>query len=72
MSKNISHLPVWINWIAQDANGNWWGYSAEPHQHDQGWYENEVGDCMLLQRDQPNPDWRLSLQKVSAAAQQEK
>lgn len=71
MTPKNTRLPGWINWIAQDANGNWWGYNAEPHQHDQGWYENEVGDCMLLHRGQPNTDWRLSLQKVNTASQQQ-
>ena len=23
-------LPEWANWIAQDANGEWWAYSYEP------------------------------------------
>jgi len=59
-------LPGWINWTAQDANGNWWGYNAEPHQHDQGWYENEVGDCLLLGSGNPNPCWRDTLQRVSS------
>ncbi len=36
-------LPAWVNWLAMDADGCWWCYQAEPHQHDSGWYENEVG-----------------------------
>ena len=71
MPRISTRLPDWINWIAQDANGSWWGYSAEPHRHDLGWYENEVGDCVLLERGQPDPGWRQSLQKVDAASQRE-
>ena len=36
------NLPDWAEWIAQDANGAWWAYEAEPNQQDTGWYENEV------------------------------
>lgn len=66
MSANTFRLPDWINWIAQDANGNWWGYSAEPQQHHQGWYENEVGECQFLGADTPNTLWRDTLQRVNA------
>ncbi len=56
--------PAWVRWIAQDADGAWWGYSVEPLQHDTGWYENEVGRCLALGRGEPNPDWRETLQGV--------
>ena len=26
-----------------DADGSWWYFEAEPHRHDHGWYENEIG-----------------------------
>ncbi|MFO8024544.1 hypothetical protein [Thiohalophilus sp.] len=64
MSGQSFSIPAWVNWIAQDANGNWWGYSAEPHQHEWGWYENEVGDCQLLATDQANSNWRETLQRI--------
>jgi len=57
-------LPKWILWVAQDEDGACWGYECEPHQHEHGWYENEVGRCIKLLKGQPNPDWRSSLQKV--------
>jgi len=56
-------IPDWINWIAQDADGAWWGYSVEPLQHDSGWYENEVGDRLKLGCTEPNPAWRDSLRR---------
>jgi len=65
MSFQPSEIPGWINWIAQDADGAWWGYSVEPLQHDTGWYENEVGDRIKLSQDIPNPEWRQSLRRHS-------
>lgn len=61
MKQNI---PDWIQWIAQDEDGQWWGYEVEPNESDRGWYENEVGRCLKLEKESPNVDWRLSLRKV--------
>lgn len=55
--------PRWVCWLAQDSNGNWWGYSVEPHRNDTGWYENEVGDYILLGRTPPD-GWQTSLRRV--------
>lgn len=30
-------IPEWVQWLAQDADGTWWGYEVEPHQYHQGW-----------------------------------
>lgn len=60
----LSDIPVWVNWLAQDADGAWWGYSTEPLQFDQGWYENEVGDRIFIIRTENNPDWDSSLLKL--------
>jgi len=60
----LSDIPDWVNWLAQDADGAWWGYSAEPLQFDQGWYENEVGDRIFIIRTGNNPDWVNSLIKL--------
>jgi len=56
-------IPHWVNWIAQDADGAWWGYSVEPLQHHQGWYENEVGEHIKLAQATPNPSWKTTLKK---------
>ena len=65
MSNNIPNtdrdIPDWVRWLAQDADGSWWGYEVEPHQHHQGWYENEVGRSQLIARESANPDWRQTL-----------
>jgi hypothetical protein len=57
-------LPGWVNWLAQDADGVWWGYQAEPLQYHRGWYENEVGRCIEVGRDAPNARWADTLRKV--------
>ena len=54
-------IPQWVNWLAQDADGAWWGFEVEPHQHHAGWYENELGRCVRIRQDIPNPDWALTL-----------
>lgn len=57
-------LPVWVNWLAQDADGTWWGFEVEPNQSHIGWYENELGRYLKIKRDVPNPDWEASLKQV--------
>jgi hypothetical protein len=57
-------IPEPIRWIAQDSDGEWWGYTAEPHRHDSGWYENEVGETLRLGKTAP-VDWQHSLTRVN-------
>lgn len=64
MQKNNTPLPKWVKWHAQDANGAWWGYSIEPLQYDEGWYENEVGDRIKIKQSLPNPNWKETLIKI--------
>jgi len=47
--------------LAQDADGQWWGYSVEPLQHHKGWYENEVGAYISLEKAVPNHFWQETL-----------
>jgi hypothetical protein len=54
----LEPLPDWEAWLAQDADGAWWCFEAEPNQHDTGWYENEVGRYRKVGQDAPNPAWR--------------
>jgi hypothetical protein len=61
---DLSNYPQWINWVAQDESGAWWGYSAEPLQQHNGWYENEVGQHIKLSMDKTNPQWKSTLQKI--------
>jgi len=61
-SKN---LPQWAQWVAQDPDGSWWAYEAEPHIHDNGWYENEVGRIFRLNHGEPNENWQSALIQIS-------
>ena len=58
------NIPDWVNWIAQDSSGAWWGYEVEPLQNHHGWYENEVGKTIHLSQADPNPEWQLTLKKT--------
>ena len=57
----MTAIPQWVNWLAQDADGAWWGFEVEPHQHHAGWYENELGRCIRIHLDSPNPNWAQTL-----------
>ena len=61
------NLPVWATWLAQDADGAWWCYEAEPNQHDIGWYENEVGRIEKVGHGDPNPEWQASFRVARAS-----
>ena len=61
-------LPAWAAWLAQDADGAWWAFEAEPNQHDTGWYENEVGRYRKVGQDAPNPDWRQALIRIQSSS----
>ena len=60
-------IPDWADWIAQDEDGTWWAYEAEPNQQHNGWYENEVGRIQRLLKAGPPQDWRLMLVRVDEA-----
>ena len=60
-----SKLPSWVKWIAQDADGAWWGYSVEPLEFSDGWYENEVGQRIKIEHAKANPNWINSLTKIN-------
>jgi len=62
--KNNNDIPDWVKWKAQDADGAWWGYSVEPLEFSDGWYENEVGSRIKLKQSSANPDWKNSLIKI--------
>ena len=58
---DTAKLPHWCNWIAQDQDGNWWAYEAEPNEHHMGWYENEVGRNMKIAKTATNKNWQTTL-----------
>jgi hypothetical protein len=63
----FDRLPDWAAWLAQDADGTWWAYEAEPNQQDRGWYENEVGRIARLGRTAPPVDWEATLTRREVA-----
>ena len=63
-SKTHFELPDWVAWVAQDADGTWWGFEATPNEQHNGWYENEVGRYTRLQQEAPNDNWQASLRRI--------
>jgi hypothetical protein len=61
---DVMHLPAWVVWLAQDADGVWWGYETEPLQFHNGWYENEVGRSLRVAGGGANASWRGTLCRV--------
>lgn len=66
----LDAVPDWVAWLAQDADGAWWGYEAEPNQMDRGWYENEVGRIIKLGHGAPPDDWEATLTRRDASGGQ--
>ena len=62
--NSFKQIPDWVCWIAQDADGVWWGYQVEPNLSHRGWYENEVGNNVRLANGKPNADWGSTLKYV--------
>ena len=58
-----SQVPDWVNYIAQDKSGAWWGFEVEPLQASDFWYENEVGRYLSILKADENLDWRDSLSR---------
>ena len=59
-------IPSWVQWVAQDRDGHWWGYEVEPLRHEHGWYENEVGRCIKLGQTRADGQWKDSLERLPA------
>lgn len=53
----VEELPEWANWIAQDADGEWWAFTHEPSIEGDRWYTD---DCI------PSGTLRLCSTPVSA------
>lgn len=61
----VKNLPDWVRYIAQDEDGQWWGYEAEPNRSHIGWYENEVGRIYKMAKLPANPGWISTLIRVN-------
>jgi hypothetical protein len=64
MQPDLQQAPAWVAWIAQDADGSWWGYEVEPLEFSRGWYENEVGRRVKLATGAANTQWQKSLRRA--------
>lgn len=53
-----------LNWIAQNANGVWWGYEKEPVAGAKDWENQQNGMKVLLKEESSNENWRDTLQKL--------
>lgn len=60
-----SLLPEWAQFAAQDADGTWWVYEAEPNLQHNGWYENEVGRHRRLGKTAPPAEFRETLIRLT-------
>jgi len=55
-----------LNWIAQDANGVWWGFENKPVPGINGWIDGLDGTKILLKQDIiQNEQWRDTLQRLA-------
>lgn len=64
-APSFPHRPAWVAWAAQDADGAWWGFEAEPNAQHNGWYENEVGRIVRLSDGAPPEDWTAQCYRVT-------
>ena len=64
MCVDFNQIPDWVCWLAQDADGSWWGYQVEPNMSHSGWYENEVGRSIKLGKSLIEEDWPLTLKRI--------
>ncbi|MDH5517001.1 MAG: hypothetical protein OEY36_04150 [Gammaproteobacteria bacterium] len=65
MPLKRENMPDWVNYVAQDADGQWWGYETEPNLSHISWYENEVGRIVKLDKTKAQSHWQQSLLKVT-------
>lgn len=56
--------PSWANWIAQDADGEWFCYDYQPVTENGRWWP--VGNSLhrSIGADDPNPNWRATLRRL--------
>jgi len=64
--SSISINSKTLNWIAQDANGVWWGFENKPVPGIHGWIDGLDGTKILLKQDiAQNDNWRDTLQRLA-------
>ncbi len=64
--SSISINKKTLNWIAQDANGVWWGFENKPVPGINGWIDGLDGTKILLKQEiAQNDQWRDTLQRLA-------
>ena len=60
--------PEWVRWLAQDANGEWWGYEVQPAKNALGRPSWDRIDffyrACLIYVGKENEEWKDSLMRV--------
>lgn len=55
--------PEWAQWVAQDADGEWFWYEEKPGLASCTWYENDGEDVVFALKGNENPNWRETLEQ---------
>lgn len=57
-------IPPEIRWVAQDAEGIWWGFERQPVQEANGWTDHQCGNYIRIGRGARSSHWADSLWRV--------
>ncbi|NIP74074.1 MAG: FHA domain-containing protein [Gammaproteobacteria bacterium] len=57
-------LPPEIEWVAQDADGVWWGFEREPIPEASGWHDHQSGNYIRIGQGVPSGNWADSLRRI--------
>ena len=62
-------IPTYINWVAQDMNGEWCGYEDEPSINDDFCLWSDTMDSIQpggewLYTSEPNANWQNTKQRI--------
>lgn len=58
-------IPVWVEWIAQNSDGNWYGYQCKPRIGRHRYLpENGYSAFVWIAKGDQNVEWKETLEKV--------
>lgn len=58
-------VPDWVNWMAKDADGEWWYYQNKPYRLSYYWEEDNEGSGEFAYNDPSGGDgWEDSLTEI--------
>lgn len=72
-------VPAWVNYLAQDGCGDWYGFNGIPHIQEvptgppdfafvEIWDASDFENFIFIASDKPNPRWRETLFAVKREA----